>query len=195
TPPVLEDEAATKAVRLVSRTASLIEARFKGIKTWSNPLSRELLIFNSVSKLLTRNLRHLSEALILEMLLANECQKDTLDYSELATQLPFAYESSTVLGILIKEYLETLTLGAGNSNSNNFNSNSKDQAVQRVEEQIGITSLSSLEEGVKAELQRGFAFWNVVADAVKSLGTSNAISKELAQEFQDADNWIKARKV
>lgn len=153
------------------------------------------MAFNSLGKLLTRNLRHLSEALILEMLLANECKKETLEYSELATQLPFAYEPSTVLGILIKEYLETLTLNAGNNNSNSFNNSSKDQAVQRVEEHIGVTSLTSLEEGVKAELQRGFAFWNVVADAVKSLNASKAISKELAHEFQEADNWVKARKI
>lgn len=151
-----------------------------------------MLAFNSVSKLLTRNLRYLSEALILEMLLANECRKDTLDYSELATQLPFAHEPSTVLGILVKEYLETLTLNAGNSHS--FSSSVKDQAVQQVEDHIGITSLSSLEEGVKTELQRGFAFWEVVADAVKSLGPSAVISKELTKEFQDADNWVKARK-
>ncbi|KAK3810924.1 MAG: temperature dependent protein affecting M2 dsRNA replication-domain-containing protein [Benniella sp.] len=206
-PPVLEDETATKAIRLVSRTASLIGARFKGTKPWAGPLSRELLAFNSIGKLLKRNLRHLSEALILEMLLANECKKDTLEYTDLATQLPFAHEPSTVLGILVKEYLETLTLNAGttttnnNNNSNNNNSNNtfnhhnKDQAVQQVEEHIGVTSLTSLEDGVKAELQRGFAFWNVVADAVKSLSTSKAISKELAQEFQEADQWVKARKI
>ncbi|KAG0246462.1 hypothetical protein BGX31_001738 [Mortierella sp. GBA43] len=192
-PPVLEDEAATKAVRLISRTASIIGARFTGTKTWAGPLSRELLAFNSVSKLLTRQLRHLSEALITEMLLANECQKDALDYTELATQLPFAYEPSTVLGILVKKYLETLTLNSGNAST--FNNNLKDQAIQQVEEVIGVTSLTSLEEGVKAELQRGFAFWDVVVNAVKSLGASKAISKESAQAFQDADNWVKARKI
>ncbi|KAF8930492.1 temperature dependent protein affecting M2 dsRNA replication-domain-containing protein [Dissophora ornata] len=191
--PALDDEAATKAVRLVSRAASLIGAHFKGTKSWAGPLSRDLLVFNSINKLATRNLRHLSEALILEMLLANECQKDTLDFSELASQLPFAYEPSTVLGILVKEYLETVTL---NSTSNNIATSNKDQAVQQVEEHIGVTSLSSLAEGgVKEELKRGFAFWDVVFEAVKSLGASNAISKELLQEFQDANNWVKTRKI
>jgi len=149
-------------------------------------LSRDLLAFNSVNKILTRHLRHLGEALMLEMLLANECQKDALDYTELATHMPFAHEPSTVLGILVKEYLEAMAL---NSNL------SKDQAVQQVEEHIGATSLSSLAHSVKDELQRGFAFWNLVCEAVKSLGAANAVSKEQAQEFVDANNWAKSRKL
>ncbi|KAF9399624.1 hypothetical protein BGX21_005901 [Mortierella sp. AD011] len=187
--PVLEDEAATKAVRLVSRTVSLIGARFKGTKSWAGPLNRDLLVFNSVNKVLTRNLRHLSEALILQMLLNNECQREELDFTDLATQLPFAYEPSTILGILVKEYLETLAL---NSNSSS-GSNNKEQALKQVEENIGATSASSLSDTIKEEVQRGFAFWDLVFDAVKSLGS--AISKELLQEFQDANDWIKSRKV
>ncbi|KAF9547070.1 hypothetical protein EC957_008919 [Mortierella hygrophila] len=188
---VLENQTATKAIRLVTRTASLLSARFKGVKSWAGPLSRDLLAFNSITKVLTRGLRHLSEAVLLEMLLGNECQKDTLDFTELAASMPFAYEPSTVLGILVKEYLEILTLNA-NANNNKLD---KDQAIQQVEEHIGATSLSSLANTVKEELQRGFAFWEVVCDAVKSLAASNAISKELAQEFQEANNWTKTRKV
>ncbi|KAF9108378.1 hypothetical protein BGX29_000631 [Mortierella sp. GBA35] len=188
---VLENQAATKAIRLVTRTASLISARFKGVKPWAGPLSRDLLAFNSVNKALTRGLRHLSEAVLLEMLLGNECQKDTLDFTELAAAMPFAYEPSTVLGILVKEYLETLSLNALANN----NKLDKDLAIQQVEEHIGATSLSSLANTVKEELQRGFAFWEVVCDAVKSLAASNAISKELAQEFQEANNWTKSRKI
>ncbi|KAG0373226.1 hypothetical protein BGX24_011966 [Mortierella sp. AD032] len=188
---VLENQAATKAIRLVTRTASLLGARFKGAKSWAGPLSRDLLAFNSINKILTRGLRHLSEAVVLEMLLGNECQKDTLDFTELAASMPFAYEPSTVLGILVKEYLEILTLNA----SSNNNKLDKDLAVQQVEEHIGATSLSSLANTVKEELQRGFAFWEVVCDAVKSLAASNAISKELAQEFQEANNWTKTRKI
>ncbi|KAG0214762.1 hypothetical protein BGX28_001397 [Mortierella sp. GBA30] len=184
--PVLDDEVATKAIRLIARTASLVGARFKGIKSWAGPLSRDLLAFNSINKILTRHLRHLGEALMLEMLLANECQKDALDYTEIATQLPFAHEPSTVLGILVKEYLETLTLNS---------SLSKDQAVQQVEEHIGATSLSSLAHSVKEELKRGFAFWEVVFEAVKSLSAAESINMELAQEFQDANNWVKTRKL
>ncbi|KAG0054478.1 hypothetical protein BGZ83_011165 [Gryganskiella cystojenkinii] len=189
---VLEDEAAIKAVRLISRATSLIGARFKGVKSWAGPLSRELLAFNSVGKVLTRHLRHLSEALILEMLLGNECQKETLNYSDLGTQMPFAYEPSTVLGVLVKEYLETVTLA---NSSGAISTASKEQAVKQVEEHIGTTSLQSLSGTVKEELERGFAFWEVVCEAVKSLGASSAISKEFAEEFQDANTWVKSRKL
>ncbi|KAF8978452.1 hypothetical protein BGZ46_006454 [Entomortierella lignicola] len=182
---VLEDEAAIKAIRLISRTASLIGAHFKGgPKTWAGPLNRDLLAFNSVSKVLTRNLRHLGEALIIQMLMSNECQRDALEFTDLATQLPFAYETSTVLGILVKEYLEALVLNGGNN---------KEQALEQVEKNIGSTSASSLEDSIKEEVQRGFAFWDLVFDAVKSL--EGAISKELLQEFQDANTWVKPRKV
>ncbi|KAF9434140.1 hypothetical protein BGZ76_008498, partial [Entomortierella beljakovae] len=180
----LSDETVTKAIRLISRTSSLIGAHFKGVKAWAGPLNRELLTFNSVNKVLTRNLRHLSEATILQMLLSNECKKDDLDFIELATHLPFSVEPSTVLGILVKEYLETFAL---NSNLNS------EQVIQKVEESIGASSVSSLAGSVKEELQRGFAFWDLTFDAVKSLGS--AISKELLQEFQDANNWVKTRKV
>lgn len=152
-----------------------------------------MLAFNSVGKVLTRHLRHMSEALVLEMLLSNECQKESLNFSDLATQLPFAYEPSTVLGVLVKEYLETLTLA--NSGPGAIPATSKDQALKQVEEHIGATSLQSLAGTVKEELERGFAFWDVVCEAVKSLGASNTISKELAQEFQDANNWVKTRKI
>jgi len=155
-------------------------------------LSRELLAFNSVGKVLTRHLRHLSEALILEMLLGNECQKETLNYSDLATQMPFAYEPSTILGVLIKEYLETVTLA---NNSGNVSVDQKDQAVKQVEEHIGSTSLQSLSGTLKEELERGFAFWDVVCESAKSLGASGTIIKELAQEFQDANTWLKSRKI
>ncbi|KAF9000917.1 hypothetical protein BGZ52_010117, partial [Haplosporangium bisporale] len=66
-------------------------------------------------------------------------------------------------------------------------------AVQAVEEKLGATSLASLAESVKEELQRGFTFWEVVVDAVKAQGSG--VSKDVVQEFTEANNWIKARKV
>lgn len=129
---------------------------------------------------------------MLEMLLGNECQKDALNYSDMAAQMPFAYEHSTVLGLLVKEYLETLTLNSSGANNNTGN---KGQALKQVEEHIGAISLQSLSGTVKEELERGFAFWDVVCEAVKSLSASNVISKELAQEFEDANNWVKTRKI
>ncbi|KAG0343695.1 hypothetical protein BG004_005069 [Podila humilis] len=199
---VVEDEVAIKAIRLVSRTASLIGARFKGIKSWAGPVNRDLLAFNSVSKALTRHLRHLSESLMLEMLLSDEIQKDDLNFAELAVHMPFAGEHSTVMGVLVKEYLESQAMDPKLT---------KEQAVHAVEEKLGATSLSSLAESVKAELQRGFAFWDVVVDAVKALGasslssssssspstssSSNGVNKALLQEFTDANNWVKSRKI
>ncbi|KAG0086386.1 hypothetical protein BGZ93_000149 [Podila epicladia] len=185
----VDDEVAIKAIRLITRTTSLIGARFKGVKAWAGPVNRDLLTFNSMGKVLTRHLRQLSESLLLEMLLSNEIQKEDLDFTELAAHMPFANEQSTVMGMLVKEYLEAHAVDPKLS---------KEQAVQIVEEKLGATSLSSLAEPVKEELQRGFTFWEVVVDAVKALGAapgSGGVSKELVQEFTDANNWVKSRKV
>lgn len=180
----VEDEAAIRAIRLVTRTTSLIGARFKGVKAWAGPVNRDLLAFNSMAKVLTRHLRQLSESLMLEMLLSNELQKEDLNFTELAAHMPFANEHSTVMGVLVKEFLESQAVDPQLS---------REQAVQAVEEKLGATSLASLAESVKEELQRGFTFWEVVVDAVKAQGSG--VSKDVVQEFTEANNWIKARKV
>lgn len=151
-------------------------------------MNRDLLAFNSMSKVLTRHLRQLSESLLLDMLLSNEIQKEDLNFTELAAYMPFASEHSTVMGMLVKEYLEAHAVDPKLN---------KEQAVHVVEEKLGATSLSSLAESVKDELQRGFTFWEVVVEAVKALGAApgSGVSKELVQEFTDANNWVKSRKV
>ncbi|KAF9582657.1 hypothetical protein BGW38_010924 [Lunasporangiospora selenospora] len=181
----IENEAAIKAIRLVSRVSCLLGARFKGVKPWAGPMNRDLLVFSSMSKLVTRNLRHLGEAVLVNMLLANECAKEDLDYTELATSLPFAHEPSTVLALLVKQYLESLETSEGGVEN-------AEKAVQQTEEQCGATSLSTLADGVKEELQRAFSFWDVVYDAVRSL--SGTISKELSLEFEESNSWLKTRR-
>ncbi|KAF9373727.1 hypothetical protein CPB97_000357, partial [Podila verticillata] len=155
-----------------------------GVKAWAGPVNRDLLAFNSMAKVLTRHLRQLSESLLLEMLLSNELQKEDLNFTELAAHMPFASEHSTVMGVLVKEFLESQAVDPKLS---------REQAVQAVEEKLGATSLASLAESVKEELQRGFTFWEVVVDAVKAQGSG--VGKDVVQEFTEANNWIKTRKV
>ncbi|KAG0244913.1 hypothetical protein BGW41_005512 [Actinomortierella wolfii] len=177
----IQDEAIVKASRLISRTCSILNGRFEGTKPWTGPLNRDLLVFNSMQRSLTKNLRSLSEAVVLETLLADEYNKEKVDYSNLGTNTPFAYESSTVLGILVQQYIEIVA---------NAPSSTPDQAIQQLTKQLGSALTSLFSHSLKDELARAFEFWQVVAAAASSLGETGAISKDVAKEFADADAWL-----
>lgn len=59
---------------------------------WSGPLSRELLVFNSFVRALSRSLRQLFEAICVHMLLRGEAKRNRDDYVDIAlsksSQLP-----------------------------------------------------------------------------------------------------------
>ncbi|KAF9974825.1 hypothetical protein BGZ73_001685 [Actinomortierella ambigua] len=177
----IQDAAIAKASCLISRTCSILNGRFEGTKPWTGPLNRDLLVFNSMHRSVSKNLRYLSEAVLLETLLANECNKEKVDYSELGTNTPFAYESSTVLGIIVQQYIEIVASNA---------SFTPDQAVQQLSKQLGSVATSLFSHSLKEELARAFEFWQVVVAAAASLGETGAISKEAAKEFAEADAWL-----
>jgi hypothetical protein len=59
---------------------------------WSAPLSRELLVFNSFVRSLTRALRTLLEVTSLNMLLRNDARRARDDLLDIALSLPFQTE-------------------------------------------------------------------------------------------------------
>ncbi|KAG0265507.1 hypothetical protein DFQ27_000586 [Actinomortierella ambigua] len=177
----IQDAAIAKAGCLISRACSILNGRFEGTKPWTGPLNRDLLVFNSMHRSVSKNLRYLSDAVLVEMLLADECNKDKVDYSELGTTTPFAAEASTVLGIVVQHYIEIVA---------NNNTLTPDQAVQQLTKQLGSAVTNLFLHSLKEELARAFEFWQVVAAAAASLGESGAISKEAAKEFAEADAWL-----
>lgn len=137
-------------------------------------VDRELLQFNSFVKLLHRVLRWLNEAIILKSFLQNKCKRKAAELQEVGSRLPFLGDYNTGMAILMKLYLEKRLAG-------------KSTLVAEAELQQNVPGC----EDVRAELRRGFAFWNQVVAAVKILA---AEKPKIASQFASADSWVATMK-
>ena len=145
------------AVRKISlRGTDLIQS-----VPWSAPLSRELLVFNSFIRSLSRALRMLLEVTTLNMLLRSDARQARDDLLDIALSLPFQGEVNTGFGVLAKVYLDALT-------HLNNQQRVRDPNAEGVREAKAM-ALEICEEtfpGVKSprmEVERGFRFWDVVS--------------------------------
>lgn len=127
---------------------------------WSAPLSRELLVFNSFVRSLTRALRTLLEVVTLNMLLRNDARRARDDLLDITMSLPFQAEVNTGFGVLAKVYLDTLT-------HLNNQTRVQDPNAEGVKEckQMALEICEETFPGVKLpkqEVERGFRFWDIV---------------------------------
>ena len=134
---------------------------FSQPQPWSAPLSRELLVFNSFVRSLTRALRTLLEVTSLNMLLRNDARRARDDLLDIALSLPFQTEVNTGFGVLAKVYLDALTHINNGTRVRDANapgvSVAKEMALDLCEETFpGV-------KNPKAEVERGFRFWDVVS--------------------------------
>ncbi|CAG8538773.1 13168_t:CDS:2 [Acaulospora colombiana] len=145
-----------KHILLISRTLSLMPAKFKGIP-WVGPLCRELLAFNSFVKVLNRSLRNLCEMLTLSMFLNGDCVKERQDYLDIALSLPFLCDVNTGMGIIAKIYLENVIAFSKEGDTNKgLSSSCINEALKKIEE-IFTACISA-----KADLENGLSFWDEV---------------------------------
>src|ERR1700733_12332868 len=127
---------------------------------WSAPLSRELLVFNSFVRSLTRALRTLLEVASLNMLLRADARKSREDLLDITLSLPFQTEVNTGFGILAKVYLDALT--HLNNRTRVLDPNAEGVAEAKA---IALETCEETFPGVKypkQEVERGFRFWDVV---------------------------------
>ena len=127
---------------------------------WSAPLSRELLVFNSFVRSLTRALRTLLEVTSLNMLLRNDARQARDDFLDITLSLPFQTEVNTGFGILAKVYLDALT-------HINNGARVRDPAAPGVQvaKEMALDLCEETFPGVKSpklEVERGFRFWDLV---------------------------------
>ncbi|KAJ8509502.1 hypothetical protein ONZ45_g8339 [Pleurotus djamor] len=173
---------------LVMRVLSIVPLNFKS-QPWSAPLSRELLVFNSFVRSLTRALRTLLEVTSLNMLLRNDARRGRDDYLDVALSLPFQSEVNTGFGVLAKVYLDALT-------HINNRTRVRDANAEGVKEAKAM-ALEICEEtfsGVKypkAEVERGFRFWDVALTAMRHLHSEGAVLPELIDQFEAAEAWLR----
>jgi hypothetical protein len=134
---------------------------------WTGPVSRELLVFNSFVRSLSRSLRSLLEATAFNLVLRGDAQRVREDYLDIALSLPFQSDSNTGMGILCKAYCDAVTVL---SQSQSLGREAlggeggrpvKEQAAGMLDPAEGKGLFANV-RGVRAELERGFRFWDVV---------------------------------
>ncbi|THH27198.1 hypothetical protein EUX98_g6990 [Antrodiella citrinella] len=157
------------------------ELRRQNAQPWSAPLSRELLVFNSFVRSLTRALRTLLEMTSLNMLLRHDARQSRDDLLDINISLPFQSEVNTGFGVLAKVYLDALT-------HINNGQRVRDPNAEGVKEAKAM-ALEICEEtfpGVKSpkqEVERGFRFWDV-------LHSEAAVLREMIDQFEAAEAWL-----
>jgi hypothetical protein len=179
---------------LIMRVLSIVPLNFKALP-WSAPLSRELLVFNSFIRSLTRALRTLLEVTALNMLLRGDAKKGRDDCLDIALSLPFQGEVNTGFGVLAKVYLDALTHLNGGVRVRREDVEAegggggvramKDMALEVVEETFG--------GGVKypkMEVERGFRFWDLALNAMRVMVGERAVTRELMDQFEAAEAWL-----
>jgi hypothetical protein len=176
-----------KSMLLVMRVLSIVPLNFKP-QAWTGPLSRELLVFNSFLRALSRALRSLVELTALNMLLQHHARRARDDLLDIALSLPFQADVNTGFGILAKVYLDALVAIHGGS--------VKDGDPQQVRE-AKDSALEICEDtftGVKlprSEVERGFRFWDAALIAIRSLNADGHVMGDLAEQFEAAEAWLR----
>ncbi|KAG6812120.1 hypothetical protein H0H92_004288 [Tricholoma furcatifolium] len=155
---------------------------------WSAPLSRELLVFNSFVRSLTRALRTLLEVTSLNMLLRADARRGRDDYLDITLSLPFQTEVNTGFGVLAKVYLDALT-------HINNRTRVRDPNAEGVKEakQMALDICEETFPGVKSpkqEVERGFRFWDVALTAMRHLHSEGSVLQELIDQFEAAEAWL-----
>ncbi|PPQ85250.1 hypothetical protein CVT25_010023 [Psilocybe cyanescens] len=172
---------------LVMRVLSIVPLNFKPLP-WSAPLSRELLVFNSFVRSLTRALRTLLEVTSLNMLLRNDARRARDDLLDIALSLPFQTEVNTGFGVLAKVYLDALTHINNGTRVRDANAPgvglAKEMALDLCEETFPGVKYP------KAEVERGFRFWDVALAAMRQLHSEGAVLRELIEQFEAAEAWL-----
>ncbi|GJN92125.1 hypothetical protein Rhopal_005155-T1 [Rhodotorula paludigena] len=196
-------DADKRSMLLVMRVLSIVPLVFTP-GAWNGPLSRELLVFNSFLRATSRSMRNLLEAIAVNCLLRSDAQRSYADYLGVAFSLPFQADTNTGMGILFKAYgdtvchmsggIEVVARTAKKEGEAGAATRDERETIKDAKEQV----LGLLQDAfpnvknVRAELERGFRFWNLVMLAVRSLrqSSSPAMSPELADQFEAADAWV-----
>ena len=139
---------------------------------WTGPLSRELLVFNSFIRVLSRSLRGLVESISLNLLLRNDARRSREDYLDISLSLPFQADTNTGMGILFKAYGDAVCHMAGGVDvlKTSAGDGATEETVEAVKKAKEMT-LGLLEEAfpnvkdVTKELTRGLRFWEMVRPA------------------------------
>lgn len=156
----------------------MLDAHGGQAQPWAAPLSRELLVFNSFVRSLSRALRTLLEVTSLNMLLRNDCRRARDDLLDITISLPFQSEVNTGFGVLAKVYLDALTHLNNGARVRDPNAegvrDAKDTALEVCEDTfVGV-------KYPKQEVERGFRFWDVVSDIYPTVVSKRVFADDVS---------------
>ena len=170
-----------KCMLLAMRTLSLLPMSFKA-QAWDAPLSREMLVFNSFSRSLSRSLRSLVEMVMVSLLLHTESRQQRDDYVDLSFSLPFQSDTNTGMGILIKCYMDALyTLHNGPVSADEAHAPDVVEAKKTVVDML-IETFENVRD-VTLELRRARRFWTALMAAVDVLAAEKVMEADLHRQF------------
>ncbi|PLW11679.1 hypothetical protein PCANC_01164 [Puccinia coronata f. sp. avenae] len=173
---------------LVMRVLSIVPLSFKSM-AWQGPLSRDLLTFNSFVRSLSKSMRLLVESIVLSMVLRNDTRRSREDGMEVSLSLPFQVEPNTGMGILFKGYADAIVC----TKTEIENEENAEELLMELKNDIiaGAQDGFPMVRDVKAELNRGFRFWDAVMKIVRTLKDEKVINANLSDGFEKANDWLK----
>ncbi|KAK4683589.1 hypothetical protein P7C73_g6649, partial [Tremellales sp. Uapishka_1] len=207
-----EDQSSTL---LIMRCLSVLPLLYRP-QQWAGPLSRELLVFNSFIRSLSKALRYLFEAISVHMLLTGDARRMRDDYIDIALSLPFQGEVNTGFGILAKTYLDAATFHFGDSiNEDNQSMETVKQA--KKDAMVFVEQSFTSVKGPIQEVERGFRFWDAVSRVNLAMGgglhrswqvmvairclnkeqgptpslANSVIQQNVIEQFERADKWLR----
>ncbi|WVQ98301.1 hypothetical protein IAU59_005424 [Kwoniella sp. CBS 9459] len=185
-------------ILLIMRCLSILPLMFRP-QQWAGPLSRELLVFNSFVRALSKSLRHLSEAVNAHIMLSGHARRNRDDYNDVMISLPFQSETNSGFGILAKTYLDA-TIYHHDEIITDATAGT-DKATQAKRDALGFVeqSFSSIKSPIQ-EVERGFRFWDSIMAAIRTLDkeqgpnpslAQRVVGKDVIEQFEKADKWLK----
>ena len=150
-------------------------------------------------------MRNLLESIAVNSLLRSDAQRSYGDYLGVAFSLPFQVDTNTGMGILFKAYGDAMCYMAGGVEvvartakpENVDGSASKEERAQVSQAKGGVLGLLQDAfpnvKNVRAELERGFRFWELVSGSPPSspLKSSDAFPKnQLTESLTFSMNYV-----
>ncbi|WWD21724.1 hypothetical protein CI109_106211 [Kwoniella shandongensis] len=187
-----------RSTLLIMRCLSILPLMFRP-QQWAGPLSRELLVFNSFVRALSKSLRHLYEAVSVHILLSGDAKRNRDDYSDIMLSLPFQIDVNTGFGILAKTYLDAATFHHGDSITEENCDTGEAKQAKRDALSFVEQSFSSVKSPIQ-EVERGFRFWDSVMAAIRCLDkeqgpnpplSHSVVGKDVIEQFERADEWLR----
>ncbi|KAK9462683.1 temperature dependent protein affecting M2 dsRNA replication-domain-containing protein [Lipomyces oligophaga] len=181
--PVRGKEEEKMYAMLISQVASLVPINHKPIG-FSGPLNRTLLAFNSFGAKYIKEARSMIEVVLLSLLANGDANRlGSIHWQKLENSLPFSHSNSSALGIAMETYFANL-----------LEKSDPTDGPERTELKKSIKNYLIHTIDAEADIERGFRFWDVVVEAVKSAAKDGLIAEEDAKTFTNADSWVQERR-